>query len=41
MIPVELTLTPHFQHAERLIGPEKVFWVLVEDVDCERILYQD
>ena len=41
MIRFKLTLTPDFQFDEKLTGPAEVFWVLVEDVDCERILYQD
>ncbi|KAJ3086392.1 DEIH-box ATPase, partial [Quaeritorhiza haematococci] len=41
MIRVELTITPDFQYDEKASGGAETFWVLVEDVDSEIVLYHD
>lgn len=38
---VELTITPDFQWDEKIHGNSEGFWVFVEDVDCEMILYHE
>jgi pre-mRNA-splicing helicase BRR2 len=41
LLRVELTLTPDFQFDPKIHGSGEAFWVIVEDVDCETILYHD
>ncbi|TPX60239.1 hypothetical protein PhCBS80983_g01906 [Powellomyces hirtus] len=42
MLRIELTITPDFQFDEKTSsGGAEAFWVLVEDVDSEIILYHD
>lgn len=41
LLRVELTITPDFQWDERVHGTAEAFWVMVEDVDGELILYCD
>lgn len=42
ILKLELTLTPDFAYdAEKVHGASEMFWVLVEDVDSECILYHD
>ncbi|KAL1920366.1 uncharacterized protein VTP21DRAFT_743 [Calcarisporiella thermophila] len=41
LLSVDLTITPDFQWDEKVHGGAEVFWVLVEDVDGEIILYND
>ncbi|KND04164.1 ATP-dependent RNA helicase BRR2 [Spizellomyces punctatus DAOM BR117] len=42
MLRLELTITPDFQFDEKISnGGAEAFWVLVEDVDSEMILYHD
>lgn len=38
---MELTITPDFQWDEKIHGRSEAFWVLVEDVDSEIILYHE
>ncbi|CAG0914379.1 unnamed protein product [Notodromas monacha] len=38
---VELRITPDFQWEERVHGVSQAFWILVEDVDSERILHHE
>ena len=40
-LQVELTITPDFQWDEKVHGRSEAFWVLVEDVDSEIILYHE
>lgn len=40
-LQVELTITPDFQWDEKIHGRSEAFWVLVEDVDSEIILYHE
>ncbi|KAL2915246.1 Pre-mRNA-splicing helicase BRR2 [Polyrhizophydium stewartii] len=41
MLKFDLTITPDFQFDEKTHGAAEAFWVLVEDVDAENILYHD
>ncbi|KAI8374185.1 Sec63 Brl domain-containing protein [Radiomyces spectabilis] len=41
LLKMELTLTPDFQWDEKVHGMAEAFWILVEDVDGEHILYHD
>ncbi|CAG8517169.1 20044_t:CDS:2, partial [Racocetra fulgida] len=41
LLRVELKITPDFQWEEQVHGTGEAFWVLVEDVDGEVILYHD
>ncbi|GAA96884.1 uncharacterized protein L969DRAFT_17737 [Mixia osmundae IAM 14324] len=41
MLRIELTITPDFQWNERAHGGAESFWILVEDVDGEVILFSD
>ncbi|EGF82711.1 hypothetical protein BATDEDRAFT_34385 [Batrachochytrium dendrobatidis JAM81] len=41
MLKFELTITPDFQFDEKTHGAAESFWILVEDVDAEQILYHD
>lgn len=41
LLRVELTLTPSFKWNDALHGTAQLFWVIVEDVDGERILFHD
>lgn len=40
-LKVELTITPDFQWDEKIHGTSEAFWILVEDVDSERILHHE
>ncbi|CAG8581624.1 7898_t:CDS:2 [Paraglomus occultum] len=41
LLRIELRITPDFQWDEKVHGTAEAFWVLVEDVDGEVILYHD
>ncbi|KAG8908173.1 DEIH-box ATPase [Tulasnella sp. 403] len=41
LMRVDLTITPDFQWDERYHGTAQIFWILVEDVDGEVILFHD
>ncbi|KAG9299631.1 hypothetical protein G9A89_020802 [Geosiphon pyriformis] len=41
LLKVELTITPDFQWDDNIHGTGEAFWVLVEDVDGDVILYHD
>ncbi|KAI5476145.1 pre-mRNA-splicing helicase BRR2 [Pseudohyphozyma bogoriensis] len=41
MLRVDLTITPDFQWDEKVHGGAEAFWILVEDVDGEIILFHD
>jgi len=41
VLRVELTITPDFQFEEKYHGLAEPFWVLVEDVDSEKILHYE
>lgn len=41
MLRIELTITPDFEWDERVHGTAESFWVIVEDVDGEMILFHD
>ncbi|KAI8147636.1 Sec63 Brl domain-containing protein [Fennellomyces sp. T-0311] len=41
LLKMELTITPDFQWDEKVHGVAEAFWILVEDVDGEHILYHD
>ncbi|CAG8503773.1 2964_t:CDS:2 [Ambispora gerdemannii] len=41
LLKVELTITPDFQWDDNIHGTGEAFWILVEDVDGEVILYHD
>lgn len=41
MLRVELTLTPDFKWDEKVHGNTETFWVIVEDVDGELILFHE
>ncbi|KAI9331221.1 Sec63 Brl domain-containing protein, partial [Obelidium mucronatum] len=41
LLRIELTITPDFAYDEKVSGPSEMFWVLVEDVDSEIVLYHD
>ncbi|ORY79259.1 Sec63 Brl domain-domain-containing protein [Leucosporidium creatinivorum] len=41
LLRVELTITPDFQWDEKVHGGAEAFWILVEDVDGEIILFHD
>ncbi|KAI8807156.1 Sec63 Brl domain-containing protein [Cladochytrium replicatum] len=42
MLRIDLTITPDFQFDEKVHkGGAEMFWVLVEDVDCEWVLFHD
>ncbi len=38
---IDLTITPDFHWDERIHGSSEPFWILVEDTDCESILYSE
>ncbi|KAM0747473.1 Sec63-domain-containing protein [Meredithblackwellia eburnea MCA 4105] len=40
-LKIELTITPDFQWDEKVHGQVEAFWILVEDVDREVILFHD
>eukprot|EP00002_Diphylleia_rotans_P023954 TRINITY_DN471_c0_g2_i6.p1 TRINITY_DN471_c0_g2~~TRINITY_DN471_c0_g2_i6.p1 ORF type:complete len:1922 (+),score=509.87 TRINITY_DN471_c0_g2_i6:33-5798(+) len=40
-LKVELSITPDFVYDEKVHGPGEAFWILVEDVDGERILHHE
>ncbi|KAJ1557614.1 DEIH-box ATPase, partial [Cladochytrium tenue] len=41
LLRIELTITPDFIYDENMLGPAEAFWILVEDVDGEIILFHD
>ncbi|KAI7854305.1 Sec63 Brl domain-containing protein [Circinella umbellata] len=41
LVKVELTITPDFQWDDKIHGVAEAFWIMVEDVDGEHILYHD
>ncbi|KAJ1973126.1 Pre-mRNA splicing, partial [Dimargaris verticillata] len=41
LLRFELTLTPDFLWDERVHGQAELFWILVEDVDGEEVLYHE
>lgn len=41
MLKIELTITPDFVWDEKVHGTVEAFWILVEDVDGEIILFHD
>ncbi|KAA1115571.1 DEIH-box ATPase [Puccinia graminis f. sp. tritici] len=41
MLRVELTITPDFMWEESVHGTAQMFWIMVEDVDGELILFSD
>lgn len=41
LLRIELTITPDFQWDEKVHGGAEPFWILVEDVDGEIILFHD
>lgn len=41
LLRIELTITPDFQWDEKVHGGAETFWILVEDVDGEMILFHD
>ncbi|KAG8936165.1 DEIH-box ATPase [Tulasnella sp. 418] len=41
LMRVDLTITPDFQWDERYHGTAQTFWIVVEDVDGETILFHD
>jgi pre-mRNA-splicing helicase BRR2 len=41
LLKMELVITPDFQFDEKVHGGAESFWILVEDVDSENILYHD
>ncbi|GAA6043916.1 hypothetical protein JCM8097_004108 [Rhodosporidiobolus ruineniae] len=41
LLRIELTITPDFQWEEKVHGSAESFWILVEDVDGEIILFHD
>lgn len=41
MLRIDLTITPDFQFDEKISGAGEEFWVVVEDVDGEVVLYHD
>jgi pre-mRNA-splicing helicase BRR2 len=41
MLKIELDITPDFEYDESIHGGGETFWILVEDVDSEIILYHD
>lgn len=41
LLRIDLTITPDFRWDEKIHGASELFWVLVEDVDGEIILYHD
>ncbi|KAJ3381344.1 DEIH-box ATPase [Entophlyctis sp. JEL0112] len=41
LLRIELTVTPDFVYDEKVSGPSEAFWILVEDVDSEIILFHD
>ncbi|KAG9017453.1 DEIH-box ATPase [Tulasnella sp. JGI-2019a] len=41
LMRMDLTITPDFQWDERYHGTSQIFWILVEDVDGEVILFHD
>lgn len=41
LLKVELTITPDFQWDEKVHGIAEAFWIMVEDVDGEHILFHD
>ncbi|GJN87131.1 hypothetical protein Rhopal_000076-T1 [Rhodotorula paludigena] len=41
LLRIELTITPDFQWDEKVHGGAESFWILVEDVDGEIILFHD
>jgi len=38
---IDLTITPDFHWDDRIHGSAEPFWILVEDTDCESILYSE
>ncbi|QRV91442.1 pre-mRNA-splicing helicase BRR2 [Ceratobasidium sp. AG-Ba] len=41
LLRIDLTITPDFQWDERAHGTSQAFWIIVEDVDGEIILFHD
>ncbi|KAJ3030892.1 UNVERIFIED_CONTAM: DEIH-box ATPase [Siphonaria sp. JEL0065] len=41
LLRIELTITPDFVYDDKVSGPSEMFWILVEDVDSEIVLYHD
>ncbi|RUS26117.1 Sec63 Brl domain-containing protein [Jimgerdemannia flammicorona] len=41
LLRIELTITPDFQWDEKVHGTGEAFWIMVEDVDGENVLYHD
>ncbi|KAA0201441.1 hypothetical protein HAZT_HAZT004460 [Hyalella azteca] len=41
MLKVELTITPDFKWDPKVHGQSEPFWIIVEDVDAETILYNE
>ncbi|GAA5834693.1 hypothetical protein JCM9279_007084 [Rhodotorula babjevae] len=41
LLRIELTITPDFQWDDKVHGGAEAFWILVEDVDGEMILFHD
>ncbi|KZO96269.1 Sec63-domain-containing protein [Calocera viscosa TUFC12733] len=41
LLRIDLTITPDFQWDDQIHGASELFWILVEDVDGEIILFQD
>ncbi|KAG8811095.1 DEIH-box ATPase [Serendipita sp. 399] len=41
LLRIDLTITPDFQWEDRVHGTAQAFWILVEDVDGEIILFHD
>ncbi|KAJ3079823.1 DEIH-box ATPase [Rhizoclosmatium hyalinum] len=41
LLRIELSITPDFVYDDKVSGPSEMFWILVEDVDSEIVLYHD
>ncbi|KAJ3311396.1 DEIH-box ATPase [Blyttiomyces sp. JEL0837] len=41
LLRIELSITPDFVYDDKVHGPAEMFWILVEDVDSEMVLYHD
>eukprot|EP01114_Cavostelium_apophysatum_P007654 TRINITY_DN197_c0_g1_i3.p1 TRINITY_DN197_c0_g1~~TRINITY_DN197_c0_g1_i3.p1 ORF type:complete len:2134 (+),score=829.11 TRINITY_DN197_c0_g1_i3:506-6907(+) len=41
ILRVELTITPDFQYDEKYHGAAEPFWILVEDVDGEKVIHSE
>jgi pre-mRNA-splicing helicase BRR2 len=41
LLRIDLTITPDFRWDDRFHGGSQLFWIIVEDVDGEHILYSD